>query len=157
MQSPKHTETRVVAQGVVLLLFYRTRVWVPAPTSGSLQFCVTLNSVSGKSLCFSLRHVHSYMCVQAHAHTHTHALRENIYNLHTNKRKGLERSLVNVRVSNCLHFCPQAHTLGWCLLSSSWRTGWRLSLSTVCVTNVDPKESKASSYTNGETGFRWLL
>lgn len=97
-------ETGVVAQGLgVLLLLYRTRVWSPAPTSGSLQLCVTLNSVSRRILCFSLRHAHSYMCVQAHAHTHTytHALRENIYNLHTNNRKRLERSL-NVRVSNCL-------------------------------------------------------
>lgn len=43
-----------------------------------------------------------YVCAGTCTHTYTHALGENIHNLHTNNKKGLERSLVNVRVSNCL-------------------------------------------------------
>lgn len=53
-----------------------------------------------------------HVCAGTCTHTHIHTRSKRKYNLHTNKRKGLERSLVNVRVSNYLHFCPQAHTLG---------------------------------------------
>lgn len=88
--------------GLVLLLLYRTRVWFPAPMSGSLQLCVTLNSVSRRILFFSEACSLIRVCRHMHTHIHKHALGENIYNLHTNNRKGLERSLVNVRVSDCL-------------------------------------------------------